>query len=222
MYLLQLDILELLLLRCSSPCLFEPEWVQTRHDHTLSSHAIVTGQLGCQDGARTDNTHASFLFTVYILDFQPAPKAWWWVSRAGAPGGYPAPKSWAPCWRQAGWRSRGASWKTGSSAGSCCVGISFSTTRTKMKPSPRWEAHSLCLEGITTGLQGKANYAQEIGRCRETVPSLHYSGTQASDSVQWHFTGISKVKSPMFLVSQPVLFKRIHSFSNKHVSLWCW
>lgn len=38
--------------------------------------------------------------------------------------------------------------------------------------------------GITTGLQGKVNYAQEIGGCRGILLSLHYSGTQASDSAQ--------------------------------------
>lgn len=67
---------------------------------------------------------------------QHGPRAWCWESCLGCPG--PAPL-WTRrrLWSQAGWKDRGASWRTGSCAGSCWRPKLFTSTRTKMKPRRR-------------------------------------------------------------------------------------
>lgn len=77
----------------------------------------------------------SSLIHCFTLDslFQPDQRVWWWVSRLGLPPDLLLLTLKNVWWSAAGWRNRGALWRTGSSVGLCCVETNSSIIRMKRK-----------------------------------------------------------------------------------------
>lgn len=76
-------------------------------------------------------------FTLQTL-FQPDQRVWWWVSRLGLHPDLLLLALKNVWWNVAGWRNRGALWRTGSSGGLCCVETNSSIIKTKRKLNLRY------------------------------------------------------------------------------------
>lgn len=75
---------------------------------------------------------------VLACHLQPGPRVWWWVRQPVALVGPLHQVSKMGNWRLAGWKSKGASWRTGSYVGLCCVLTTSTSTKMRKRLNPRY------------------------------------------------------------------------------------